>query len=162
MTLAVGGTRQKLPMIPAVTSQGKARWVIIDGAFHHGRLIGFFAALVTDGRRARKKIFLMPGKPGVHHCKPVKAWLDERKDEIKVFCLPGYSPEPNPDERPNADLQHAIGQQGACAHESQAACHRHWAHEIHRDQPRTREGLLPGSAHQVRSMMTSTFKTPDQ
>jgi hypothetical protein len=49
------------------------------------------------------------GRPlGMHHCKPVKAWLAEHKDEIEVFYLPSYSPELNPDERLNADLKHAI------------------------------------------------------
>lgn len=45
----------------------------------------------------------------VHHCKPVKAWLEEHKVEMEVFYLPSYSPEPNPDERLNADLKYAIG-----------------------------------------------------
>ena len=44
----------------------------------------------------------------VHHCKPVMAWLEELQDRIEVFCLPSRSPEPNPDERLNADLKHAI------------------------------------------------------
>lgn len=42
VTMAVGGTRQKLSMLAGVTSQGKARWMIIDGAFNHERLIEFF------------------------------------------------------------------------------------------------------------------------
>jgi transposase len=45
---------------------------------------------------------------GVHHCKPVKAWLAEHLAEIEVFYLPSYSPELNPDERLNASLKHAI------------------------------------------------------
>jgi hypothetical protein len=45
----------------------------------------------------------------VHHCKPVKAWLAENKKDIEVFYLPSDSPELNPDERLNADLQQAIG-----------------------------------------------------
>lgn len=35
----IGGTRQKLSMISTVTNQGKARWMIIDGAFNHEKLI---------------------------------------------------------------------------------------------------------------------------
>jgi hypothetical protein len=45
---------------------------------------------------------------GVHHCKPVKAWLAENKHRMEVFCLPSYSPELNPEERLNADLKHVI------------------------------------------------------
>lgn len=109
VTLAVGGTRQKLSMISTVTNQGKASWMIVDGAFNHEKLIEFLQALVVDGQRVGKKVFLILDNLGVHHCKPVKAWLAERTDQIEVFYLPSYSPELNPDERLNADLKHAMG-----------------------------------------------------
>jgi transposase len=83
--------------------------MIIDGAFNHERLIEFFEALITDGRRLGKKVFLILDNLGVHHCKPVKAWLAEHVADIEVSYLPSYSPELNPDERLNADLKHAIG-----------------------------------------------------
>ncbi|KKW68004.1 endonuclease DDE [Lampropedia cohaerens] len=102
----IGGTRQKLSMISTVTNQGKARWMIIDGAFNHEKLIEFFEALVKD---ADRKVFLILDNLGVHHCKPVKAWLAEHVDQIEVFYLPSYSPELNPDERLNAELKHVIG-----------------------------------------------------
>lgn len=109
VTMAVGGTRQKLSMISTVTNRGRANWMIIDGAFNHERLIEFLQALVKEGKRRRKKVFLILDNLGVHHCKPVKAWLAEHKVHIEVFYLPSYSPELNPDERLNADLKHAIG-----------------------------------------------------
>lgn len=109
VTLAVGGTRQKLSMISTVTNRGRANWMIIDGAFNHERLIEFFGALVADGRRRGQKVFLILDNLGVHHCKPVKAWLARHQADIEVFYLPSYSPELNPDERLNADLKHAIG-----------------------------------------------------
>ena len=105
VALAVGGTRQKLSMIATVTNQGKARWMIIDGAFNHERLIEFFESLVKD---TGKKIFLILDNLGVHHCKPVKAWLGQHKEQMEVFYLPSYSPELNPEERLNADLKHVI------------------------------------------------------
>ena len=107
--MAVGGTREKLSMISTVTNRGKASWMIIDGAFNHERLIEFLQALVKDARKARKKVFLILDNLGVHHCKPVKAWLAAHTRSIEVFYLPSYSPELNPDERLNADLKHAIG-----------------------------------------------------
>jgi hypothetical protein len=45
----------------------------------------------------------------VHHCKPVKVWLAEHRRDIEAFSLPRYSPELNPEERPNANLKQAIG-----------------------------------------------------
>jgi transposase len=101
----VGGTRQKLSMISTVTNQGKTCWEIVDGNFNHERLIEFLKALI---KQAGRKVFLVLDNLGVHHCKPVKAWLAEQSAEIEVFYLPSYSPELNPDERLNASLKHAI------------------------------------------------------
>lgn len=105
VVMAVGGTRQKLSMLASVTNQGKARWMIIDDAFNHEKLIEFFEALIAD---APRKVFLILDNLGVHHCKPVKQWLAEHPDEIEVFYLPSYSPELNPEERLNADLKQVI------------------------------------------------------
>jgi transposase len=113
VALAVGGTRQKLSMLASVTNQGKARWMIIDGAFNHEKLIEFFQALVTD---AGRKVFLILDNLSVHHCKPVKARLAQHRAQMEVFYLPSYdrrkslwdSPELNPEERLNADLKHVI------------------------------------------------------
>jgi transposase len=106
IAMAVGGTREKLSMISTVTNQGKTSWMIIDGAFNHEKLIEFFEALIKD---APRKIFLILDNLGVHHCKPVKAWLHAHAEQIKAFYLPSYSPELNPDERLNASLKHALG-----------------------------------------------------
>lgn len=105
VAMAVGGTRDKLSMIASVTNQGKARWMIIDGAFNHERLIEFFESLIKD---AERKVFLILDNLGVHHCRPVKAWLAENKNYMEVFYLPSYSPELNPEERLNADLKHVM------------------------------------------------------
>ena len=58
--------------------------------------------------KAVRKVFLVMDNLKVHHCKPVKEWLEKNKERIEVFYLPSYSPELNPDERLNADLKHAI------------------------------------------------------
>ena len=106
VAMAVGGTREKLSMISTVNNQGKSRWMIIDGAFNSDRLIEFFEALVKD---APCKVFLILDNLGVHHSKPVKAWLAAHVEQMEVFYLPSYSPELNPDERLNAGLKHALG-----------------------------------------------------
>ena len=106
MAFTVGSTRQKLSMIATVTNRGKARWMIIDEAFNSDKLIEFLEALIKD---AGKKVFLILDNLRVHHSKPVKAWLAERKEQIEVFYLPSYSPELNPEERLNADLKQAMG-----------------------------------------------------
>ena len=85
-------------------------WLTSDGIHAYNRWLGSAqgAWLVVDGKRASKKVFLILDNLGVHHCKPVKAWLAEHQADIEVFYLPSYSPELNPDERLNADLKHVI------------------------------------------------------
>lgn len=107
----VGGTRQKLSMISTVTNHGKTSWMIIDGNFNHVRLIEFFEALI---KQTGRKVFLVLDNLGVHHCAPVKSWLEEHKQLIEVFYLPSYSPELNPDERLNGDLKQAIEMRVPC------------------------------------------------
>ena len=85
MAKTVGGTRQKLYMIATVTNQGKARWMIIDDAFHADKLIEFLQALIKD---AGRKVFLILDNLRVHHSRIVKAWLAERQDQIERFYLP--------------------------------------------------------------------------
>ncbi|MHB1669758.1 IS630-like element ISCARN41 family transposase [Acidovorax temperans] len=103
---APGGTRQKLSMIATVTNQGKTRWMITCEAFNAGKLIEFLQALVKD---AGRKVFLILDNLRVHHSKPVKEWVAQRKQHIEVFDLPSTSPELNPEERLNADLKQALG-----------------------------------------------------
>ena len=93
VTMAVGGTRQKLSMISTVTNQGKSSWMMIDGSFNADRLIEFLGALVTDaqsrksadGGSAPKKVFLILDNLRVHHSKLVKAWLADKQAKIEVF-----------------------------------------------------------------------------
>ena len=80
--------------------------MIIDEAFTADKLIDFLEALIKD---TDKKVFLIVDNLRVHHAKPVKAWLQDHKDQIEMFYLPSYSPELNPEERLNADLKQAIG-----------------------------------------------------
>ena len=80
--------------------------MIIDEAFNADKLIDFLEALIKD---TDKKVFLIVDNLRVHHAKPVKAWLQDHKDQIEMFYLPSYSPELNPEERLNADLKQAIG-----------------------------------------------------
>ena len=104
-TRTVWGSRQRFSMISSVNNQGKCYWMIINEAFNADRLIEFMESIVKDVGR---KVFLVMDNLKVHHCKPVKEWLEEHKDQIEVFYLPSYSPELNPDERLNADLKQAI------------------------------------------------------
>ena len=98
VTMAVGGTRQKLSMVSTVANQGKSSWMMIDESFNADRLIEFLTALVTDApsrknadsSSALKKGFLILDNLRVHHSKLVTAWLADKTKKIEVFYLPSF------------------------------------------------------------------------
>ena len=63
-----------------------------------------FASSSTD-----KKVFLILDNLPVHHCKAVKEWAQKHMGEIKLYYLPSYSPDLNPDEYLNCDLKAEMG-----------------------------------------------------
>lgn len=78
---------------------------LVSGTVSRDTVIDLLRRLIKD---AGRKIYLLLDKLRVHHSKPVKAWLAERKHEIEVFYLPSYRPELNPNEIANADLKRAV------------------------------------------------------
>ena len=97
--------RNKINMISAITNQGKVRFMLYRESMESKILIKFMSRLVKDSPR---KVFLILDNLRVHHSKVVKEWLEANDDKIKVFYLPAYSPEVNPDEYLNGDLKQRI------------------------------------------------------
>ena len=55
-------------------------------------------------------MFLVVDGHPVHKARSVTRWLDEHREQIRVFFLPSYSPELNPDELLNQDVKtNALG-----------------------------------------------------
>ena len=96
---------ESINMISAVTNQGKVRFRVFEGTMNADILIDFMMRLIN---RSTKKVYLILDNLRVHHCKPVKQWLEEHKRMIQVFYLPAYSPELNPDEYLNCDLKRGV------------------------------------------------------
>ncbi len=92
----------KINMISTVTNQGKVRFMIYDEKMTAQVFIRFLKRLIKD---ATKKVFLILDNLRVHHAKLVKAWVEENQEKIKLFYLPSYSPDLNPDEYLNCDLK---------------------------------------------------------
>jgi transposase len=97
--------RAGLGLISAVTNKGELRWMVLDGAVRAPSLLRLLARLVRD---AGRKVFLILDRLPVHRSARVRAWLAGREAEIEVFCLPGHSPELNPDEGVDGDLKQAV------------------------------------------------------
>ena len=104
-TIVLNANRASINMISAITNQGKVRFRIFEGGMNADVLIDFLMRLVKD---AKRKVFLILDNLRVHHAKPVKEWLEHHKNVIKVFYLPAYSPELNPDEYLNGDLKAGV------------------------------------------------------
>jgi transposase len=103
--IVLNAKRASINMISAVTNQGRVSFRVFEGSMNGDVLIDFMMRLV---RRAKRKIFLILDNLRVHHCKPVKEWLEAHKKMIEVFYLPAYSPELNPDEYLNCDLKAGV------------------------------------------------------
>jgi len=89
-------------MISAVNNRVTLRFMIYDGNMTAQVLLRFFNRLIND---SKGKVFLILDNLGVHHAKLVKAWLKRHWDEMEVYYLPEYSPDSNPDEYLNCELE---------------------------------------------------------
>jgi transposase len=107
------GNRFSCNMISSITNNGKLAFMVFKGRFHADVMIDFLRRLI---RNAQRKIFLILDGHPVHRSKKVKAWFEKHEADIRLFYLPGYSPELNPDEYLNQDVKsNAVGRKRARA-----------------------------------------------
>ncbi len=99
----------KVNMISAITNTGKSMFALYDDSIATDNFIDFLEKVI---RSNDKKVFMIVDNLRVHHAKLVKAWEEEHKDKIKLFYLPPYSPEFNPDEYLNQDYKSNVHKNG--------------------------------------------------
>lgn len=89
------GARHSLNMVSAVTAKGKLRFSTFTGGFNAGKFIDFCKKLIhdTDG----PVYLIVDGHPS-HKAKKVTKFVESTHGQLKLFVLPGYSPQLNPDE----------------------------------------------------------------
>ncbi|MCH2209640.1 MAG: IS630 family transposase [Lentisphaerales bacterium] len=95
----------KINMISSVSNQGQVFFDIHEGKINSAEFIEFMKKLI---RCTDKKVYFIVDNLPQHRSKLVKNWLNENKDAIKLFYLPSYSPELNPDEYLNCDLKRSL------------------------------------------------------
>lgn len=101
------GRRFGCNLISTVTNQGKLTFRVFGGTFNSERMIEFLQRLI---RQTPNPIFLIADRHPVHLSRQVNRWLEAHDDQIRMFLLPAYSPELNPDELLNHDLKaNAVG-----------------------------------------------------
>ncbi len=89
------GARHSLNMISAVTAQGLLRFGTYTGSFTADTFIEFAKKLLAD---TDAPVYLVVDGHPTHKAKKVKAFVESTHGRLKLFILPAYSPQLNPDE----------------------------------------------------------------
>jgi transposase len=90
------GARHGISLISAITSRGKMRFMIKEkGGVNASVFIEFLKRLLVGATRT---IFLIVDRGPAHRAKKTKAFVETLNGKLKLFFLPPYSPDRNPDE----------------------------------------------------------------
>lgn len=105
------GQRFRCNVISSLTNRGRLAFMVFRDEFNAAVFLRFLRRLV---RLVRRPVFLIVDGHPVHRAKRVTRWLDAHVDDLRLFFLPGYSPELNPDEFLNHDVKaNAVGRRRA-------------------------------------------------
>ena len=90
------GARHGMSLISAITSKGKMRFMIKEkGGVNADVFIDFLKRLLVG---ATRPIFLIVDRGPAHRAKKTAAFVKTLGGKLKLFFLPPYSPDRNPDE----------------------------------------------------------------
>ena len=90
------GARHGVSLISAITARGHMRFMIKDkGGVNAAVFIEFLKRLMAGAKRA---IFLIVDRGPAHIAKKTRAFVDSQHGRLRLFFLPPYSPDRNPDE----------------------------------------------------------------
>ena len=105
------GKRFGCSMISAITNRGRLNFMVFKRRFRADVFVEFLRRLV---RQSKRKVFLIVDGHPVHRSGKVKTWRGKNVHHIRLFFLPSYSPELNPDELLNQDVKsNAVGRRRA-------------------------------------------------
>ena len=97
------GSRFSVNMISAVSAKGSMRFMTIKGRMTTDRFIEFLQRLIKN---QEKPVFLIVDGHPVHRAKRVRTFVEAQEGKLKLFFLPPYSPQLNPDEQVWSHLKH--------------------------------------------------------
>ncbi|MGH3319345.1 MAG: IS630 family transposase [Nocardioidaceae bacterium] len=95
--------RHAVKMVSAVSMRGECSFQVHEGSMNADRFIGFLGKLLHDFDRP---IFLIVDGSSVHKAKRVRQFVAGTQGRLRLFFLPPYSPELNPDEWVNKNVKH--------------------------------------------------------
>lgn len=101
------GRRFGCSMISAITNRGKLYFMVLNKKFRVRVFIDFLRRLE---RQVPCRIYLIVDRHPVHRAGAVRKWLGAKGRLVRLFYLPGYRPDLNPDEYLNQDVKsNAVG-----------------------------------------------------
>ena len=104
------GARYSVNMISAVSAKGALRFAVYEGTTNAATFIDFCKRLLHD---APGPVYLIVDGHPAHRAAAVKQYIASTEGRLKLFRLPGYSPELNPDEWVWKNVKHdRIGKAG--------------------------------------------------
>jgi transposase len=90
------GERKSISMVSAISPRGELRFRVQEGTMNADRFIDFLKALLGS---VEGKVFLIVDGHPAHRANKVKEFTENETDgRLKIFYLPPYSPDLNPDE----------------------------------------------------------------
>jgi transposase len=89
------GQRFGLNLVSAISPRGELRFMTVDGKMDADKFIEFLRRLLHN---MRGRVFLIVDRHPAHRAKKVRDFVDATEGKLRLFFLPSYSPELNPDE----------------------------------------------------------------
>ena len=96
------GNRFSLNMISAVSNSGHMKFMVINGRFNADVFIDFIKRLLAGS--TKPIVLIVDGHPA-HKAQKVQKFIKSVADKFRMFFLPPYSPDLNPDELVWNDLK---------------------------------------------------------
>lgn len=96
------GYREKVNVLSAISKPGGLRFMLVDGSVDTATFCTFLDRLMKGRRRP---VFLILDNASIHRSKVLKEHVASYKGKLRLYFLPPYSPDLNPDELVWNDLK---------------------------------------------------------
>ena len=101
------GSRYSLNLVSAISAKGAMKFMTVKGRLTTDRFIEFLERLIKN---QENPVFLIVDGHPVHRSTRVRTFVESTQGKLRLFYLPPYSPELNPDEQVWNHLKnHRIG-----------------------------------------------------
>ena len=101
------GQRFGMNLISAISPRGDFRFMTVEGRMNAEKFIEFLKRLIHN---ASRPVFLIVDRHPSHRAKKVLAFVRSTEGRLRLFFLPPYSPDLNPDEHVWSHLKnHGVG-----------------------------------------------------